>query len=73
VIKFAPEQTVAKLAVGEPIRLGEPDVVELSSAFVAELERRFVVAEACGERSDAATARRRSPDSTVSDQCFARC
>jgi hypothetical protein len=62
VIKFVPAQTVTKLAVGEP------DFVELSSAIFAELERRFVVAEACGERSDAAAARRRSPDSAVSDQ-----
>jgi hypothetical protein len=73
VIKFVPAQTVTKLAVAEPIRLGEPDVVELSSAFFAEPERRFVVAEACAERSDAAPARRHSPDSAVSDQCFARC
>ena len=67
-IKFVPIQTLTKLAVGDPIRLREADVVELSSAFFAELERRFVVADPCGERSDAAAARRRSPDSATSDQ-----
>ncbi len=36
-IKFVPIQTLTKLAVGDPIRLREADVVELSSAFFAEL------------------------------------
>ena len=68
-----PAQTVTNLAVGDPIRLGEAAVVQLSSAFSAERERRFVLAEPCGERSDAAAGRRRSPDSGVSDQVRARC
>ena len=34
-----------KLAVGDPIRLGEADFVEQSSAVVAGLDHRSVVAE----------------------------
>ncbi len=42
VIKLVPEQSVLKLQVGDPIRVTEADFERLSSAFFAELERKFL-------------------------------
>jgi hypothetical protein len=42
VLKYLPEQAVVQLKVGDRIRLSLDDFERLSSAFFAELERRFV-------------------------------
>ncbi len=42
VIKYDPDESVVKLQVGDPIKLTESDFERLSSAFFAELERRFL-------------------------------
>ena len=42
VIKLVPEESVAKVAVGEQIALGADDFERLSAAFFAEIERRFI-------------------------------
>jgi hypothetical protein len=42
VIKYVPDQSVVKLKIGDPIRLTVDEFERLSSAFFAELERRFV-------------------------------
>jgi hypothetical protein len=42
VLKYVPEQAVVQLKVGDRIRLSLDDFERLSSAFFAELERRFV-------------------------------
>jgi hypothetical protein len=42
VIKLVPEDSVVKLHVGDPIRLSEKQFEQLSAAFYAELERRFL-------------------------------
>jgi hypothetical protein len=41
-IKLAPERSVLKLNVGDPIELTEEEFDRLSVAFFAELERRFL-------------------------------
>jgi hypothetical protein len=41
VVKYVPEQSVVKLALGDEIRLTEDQFRRLSDAFFAELERRF--------------------------------
>jgi hypothetical protein len=42
VITYVPEQAVVGIAAGEPIRLTADDFTRLSTAFSAELERRFL-------------------------------
>ncbi|MGI8803987.1 MAG: hypothetical protein ACR2KV_17800 [Solirubrobacteraceae bacterium] len=42
VIKYVPEQSVVKLNLGDRIRLSAGEFERLSSAFFAELERRFL-------------------------------
>ncbi|MCW2676172.1 MAG: hypothetical protein JWR70_1212 [Modestobacter sp.] len=42
VIRYVPEQSVVGIAVGEQIQLTAADFTRLSTAFFAELERRFV-------------------------------
>lgn len=42
VIKLVPEESVAKVAIGEQIALGADDFERLSAAFFAEIERRFI-------------------------------
>jgi hypothetical protein len=42
VIKFVPDQSVVKLEIGDPIRLTEEQFKRLSTAFLAEIERRFL-------------------------------
>ena len=42
VIKLIPEQSVVKLHVGDSIRLTEEDFEQLSAAFFAEIERKFL-------------------------------
>ena len=42
VLKYVPEQAVVQLKVGDRIRLSLDDFERLSSAYFAELERRFV-------------------------------
>ena len=42
VIKFIPDQSVVKLEIGDPIRLTAEQFKRLSSAFFAEIERRFL-------------------------------
>ncbi|MCU1605186.1 MAG: hypothetical protein JWP46_1651 [Modestobacter sp.] len=46
VIKYVPEQAVVGIIVDEPIRLTAEDFTRLSTAFFAELERRFVAPSA---------------------------
>ena len=41
-IKLAPDRSVLKLKVGDPISLTEAEFERLSAAFFAELERRFL-------------------------------
>jgi hypothetical protein len=41
-IKLAPERSVLKLKVGDPIRLTQAEFERLSAAFFAELKRRFM-------------------------------
>jgi hypothetical protein len=41
-IKLAPERSVLKLNIGDPIELTEEEFERLSVAFFAELERRFL-------------------------------
>ena len=40
-IKLPPEKSVLKLDIGDPIKLSESDFGRLSTAFFAELQRRF--------------------------------
>jgi len=40
-IKLPPEKSVLKLEVGDEVRLTEADFAQLSTAFFAELEKRF--------------------------------
>ncbi len=42
VIKRTPDRSVLKLRIGDPIRLTAADFQRLSTAFFAELERRFL-------------------------------
>jgi hypothetical protein len=42
VIKLVPDQSVAKLEIGDPIRLSTAQFERLSTAFLAEIEARFV-------------------------------
>lgn len=42
VIKYVPETSVVKLVLGDPITLTETDFTALSTAFLAEIEARFV-------------------------------
>jgi hypothetical protein len=42
VIRYVPELSVVGIAVGEQIQLTAADFTRLSTAFFAELERRFV-------------------------------
>jgi hypothetical protein len=42
VITYVPEQAVVGIAAGGPIRLTADDFTRLSTAFSAELERRFL-------------------------------
>jgi hypothetical protein len=42
VIKLIPDQSVLKLQIGDPIRLTEEQFVALSTAFFADLERKFL-------------------------------
>jgi hypothetical protein len=42
VVKWAPDQTVLKLKVGDPIELTAMDFERLSAAFFADLERKFL-------------------------------
>ena len=42
VIKWIPDQTVLKLEVGDPIRLTAGDFERLATAFLDELQRRFL-------------------------------
>ena len=46
VIKLVPEQSVVKLGIGDRIRLSASQFGRLSKAFFAEIESRFVQAEA---------------------------
>ena len=41
-IKYAPANTVLKRALGDEIRLSEADFLDLSSAFFAEIERKYL-------------------------------
>lgn len=40
-IKLSPEKSILKLNIGDPIKLSESDFGRLSTAFFAELQRRF--------------------------------
>jgi hypothetical protein len=42
VMKYAPDESVLELDIGEPIELTATDFERLSSAFFDELERKFV-------------------------------
>ncbi|MDP9463045.1 MAG: hypothetical protein M3P52_00350, partial [Actinomycetota bacterium] len=42
VIKLIPDQSVVKLHPGDPIRLTEGEFERLSTAFFAEIERKFM-------------------------------
>jgi hypothetical protein len=42
VVKLVPDDSVLKLQVGDPIRLSAVDFERLSSAFLAEIEAKFV-------------------------------
>jgi acetyl-CoA carboxylase carboxyltransferase component len=42
VIKYAPEESVVKLQIGDPIKLTASEFERLSSAFYAELEQKFL-------------------------------
>jgi hypothetical protein len=42
VIKLVPDQSVVKLEIGDPIRLSTAQFERLSTAFLAEIEARFV-------------------------------
>jgi hypothetical protein len=42
VITYVPEQSVLKLDVGDPIRLGAAQFERLSTAVFAELEQKFL-------------------------------
>jgi hypothetical protein len=42
VIKLVPDQSVVKLEIGDPIRLSAAQFERLSTAFLAEIEARFV-------------------------------
>jgi hypothetical protein len=42
VIKYVPEQSVLGLELGERIRLGAAQFERLATAFLAEIEHRFV-------------------------------
>jgi hypothetical protein len=42
VIKLAPDQSVVKLHIGDPIRLTAEDFERLAAAFFAEIERKFL-------------------------------
>jgi hypothetical protein len=42
VIKYVPEGSVLKLKIGDPIRLTESDFERLSTAFLAEIESKFI-------------------------------
>ncbi len=39
--QLAPERSVLRLPVGDPIRITGPEFDRLSAAFFAELERRY--------------------------------
>ena len=41
-----PEKSILKLKTGEAVKLGEADFVRLSTAFFAELEKRYSEAAA---------------------------
>jgi hypothetical protein len=41
-IKLIPGQSVVKVRIGDPIRLTQAAFERLSSAFLAEIERRFL-------------------------------
>jgi len=45
VIKWIPDGTVAKLDIGNPIRLTAAQFERLSDAFLGEIERKFVLAK----------------------------
>ena len=42
VIQLVPDESVAKLQVGDPKRLTADQFVRLSKAFFADLERKFI-------------------------------
>jgi len=42
IIKYIPDQSIAKLKIGSKIRLTAKDFERLSAAFFAELERKFL-------------------------------
>lgn len=42
VIKFVPDESVTKLKAGDTIRLSAADFERLSTAFLADIERKFV-------------------------------
>lgn len=42
VIKLVPDQSVTKIAIGDPIRLDTDQFTRLADAFLAELEGRFL-------------------------------
>ena len=50
VIKYDPDESVVKLQVGDQIKLTQSDFERLSSAFFAELERRFLERKASTTR-----------------------
>ena len=41
-IKYVPEQSIVGLKIGDPIRLTADQFEPLSTAFFAELEKKFV-------------------------------
>ena len=50
VITYDPDESVVKLQIGDPIKLTESDFERLSSAFFAELERKFLERKATTPR-----------------------
>jgi hypothetical protein len=42
VIKYVPDQTVVKLAVGDRVALSAAQFTQLSKAFLAEIKAKFV-------------------------------